>query len=134
MEVRDNIYLMTDRLNAEPVIYIGMSNRELKCSCIFAMLLWMPISVLIGVFIGYGLIGLGIGFMLAAGTVWLIGQRFRRLKRNKPGNHHMLTIRAWFEDKGLVRKTMVRRSDCWDIQRTNQINRQKKTVVDALQR
>lgn len=114
----NNIHLMTDRLNVEPVIFIGMNDRELRFACILSLIAWVPLSLVISLLLGFGIIGLGVGCLLSAGTVWLIGKRFRTLKRNKPNNHHMLVIRAWLEDKGLARSTMIRQKDVWDVQRT----------------
>jgi conjugative transfer region protein (TIGR03750 family) len=125
-EKRDNLYLMTDRLNVEPVIFIGMNERELKCVAIFSILAWVPLSLVISIFIGFGIIGLGVGVALAFGTAWLIGKRLSKLKRNKPSNHHMLAIRAWLEDKGVARQTMIRKKDVWDIQRTQFRQRYKR--------
>lgn len=111
------IYFIPDRLNEEPVIYIGMTQSELKMAGLVSVLFWLPVCIIIAVMLGYGTYGIAAGVVLAFGSMWLIGKRLRILKRGKPKGYHATAIAAWLEQHGLKPKTMLLTSGVWDIRR-----------------
>lgn len=111
------IHFMPDRLNEEPVIFIGMTNSELKTASLISMSVWIPCSIVLAAVVGKAVLGLALGVGLAFVTLWLLGKRLRVLKRGKPKQYHAMAIRAFFEDRGLLSKTMIRQNQVWDIRR-----------------
>ncbi len=114
----DNITFIPDRLNEEPVIYLSMTNSELKAVALLSVGFWVPVSLLMSLLSGLGILGLGVGIMLAFGTTYLVGKQLRLLKRNRPKGYHIAAINAWLEDHKLKKKTMIRCSRTWGIRRT----------------
>lgn len=111
------IDFIPDRLNQEPIIFIGMTNSELKLAAVLSVVVCVPISTVLGFFLGAGLVGFSIGIALAFGLMFLVGRRLRGLKRGRPEGYHIDAIHAWLEDKGLRPKSMIRESRVWDIVR-----------------
>ena len=111
------ITFIPDRLNEEPVIYIGMTNSELKLCGMVSLGVWLPICLVVAVVIGKGILGLAAGVLLAFLTMWLAGKKLRVIKRGKPKQFHVMAIAAWLEDNNLKPKTMIRTSEVWDIRR-----------------
>ncbi|MEE9493610.1 MAG: TIGR03750 family conjugal transfer protein [Gammaproteobacteria bacterium] len=111
------IAFIPDRLNEEPIIYIGMTQNELKMSALVSVFFWVPLSVIIGLLVGYVSYGIAVGILMAFGTMWQIGRKLRVLKRGKPKGYHATAIAAWLESHHLKSKTMLRDSRIWDIRR-----------------
>lgn len=115
--MESEIAFIPDRLNEEPVIYIGMTNSELKLAGMVSVAFWIPVCLLIASLLGKGILGLAAGTGLAFATMWLVGKKLRVLKRGKPKQFHVMSIAAWLEDHGLKPQTMIRQTAVWDIRR-----------------
>lgn len=113
----NEIVFMPDRLNEEPIIFIGMTNSELKTAGLISLGFWIPTSLIVAAVLGKAVLGLAIGVGLAFLSMWVIGKRIRVLKRGKPKQYHSDAMRAFFEDKGLLARTMIRENMVWDIRR-----------------
>lgn len=111
------IQFIPDRLNEEPIIFLSMSETELKYSVLACVVFWVPVCLVIGWLLGNAVLGLAGSMAMTYLSMWLAGKRLRVLKRGKPKQYHALAITAWLEDHGLKRKTLIRRSMTWDIKR-----------------
>ena len=114
---------MPDRLNEEPVVYIGMTNSELKFAGIASLGFWIPVCLIFFAIAGKAVLGIGVGAVFAFVTMWLLGKRLRVLKRGKPKGYHVMAISAWLQDRGLTSKEMIRGSEVWDIRRRRRIGK-----------
>lgn len=114
------ITFIPDRLNEEPVIFIGMTDSELKMSTGVSLALWLPVSILIAMMFGHGILGVAGGALMAFLSMWLLGKKLREIKRGRPKGFHVMAIAAWLEDNHLKPKTMIRESRTWDITRVKQ--------------
>ncbi len=111
------ISFIPDRLNEEPVIYIGMTNSELKLAGIVSVVFWMPICLFISILLGKGILGLAAGTIMAFCSMWLVGKKLRVIKRGKPKQYHVMSIAAWLEDHSVKPQSMIRKNAVWDIRR-----------------
>ncbi len=109
------ITFIPDRLNEEPVIFIGMTDSELRLATGVSLAFWLPISVFIGMLFGMGIIGVAAGTLLAFFTMWLLGKKLRLIKRGRPKGYHVSAITSWLEDHNLKPKTMIRETRTWDF-------------------
>lgn len=114
----EEIYFMPDRLNEEPVVFLSMSNSELKLAVISVLAFWFPICLTIGFLIGKVLLSIAAVMALSYITIYLVGKKLRVIKRGRPKQYHAMAITAWLEDNGLKMKTMIRESRTWGIKRT----------------
>ncbi len=113
-----DIEFIPDRLNEEPVVYLSMTNSELKAVAMVSVGFWMVVGLLISLLLGLGILGLAAGLLLAFGTMWVVGKQLRVLKRGRPKGYHIAVVNAWLEDHHLKTKTMIRCSQTWGIRRT----------------
>lgn len=117
MEARREIEFIPDRLNEEPIVFLSMTNSELKLCVMVFFAIWVPIALVVGFAIGMVLFSLACSTGLVFVSMWLAGKRLRVVKRGKPKQYHMLALSAWLQDRGLKSKTFIRDSQAWDIQR-----------------
>lgn len=115
--IEPEITFIPDRLNEEPIIFIGMTDSELKMAGMVSVGFWIPVCVVVATLLGAGILGLAAGTLLAFASMWFIGKKLRVIKRGRPKQFHVMTIAAWLEDHGLKSQTMIRQSTIWDIQR-----------------
>lgn len=111
------ITFIPDRLNEEPVIFIGMTDSELKLAVGVSLGFWLPVSIIVAVLFGQGILGIAVGTLMAFLTMWLLGKKLRVIKRGRPKGYHVMAISAWLEDRNLKPKTMIRETRTWDIKR-----------------
>lgn len=119
------IHFIPDRLNEEPVIFLGMTDSELKLLGIVSVGFWVPACLIFTLIVGLGILGLGFGLALAFLTVWLAGRRVTALKRSKPKQYHMIYLSALLEDHGMKRRTIIRKSEILDIHRKIRTRKEK---------
>jgi conjugative transfer region protein (TIGR03750 family) len=125
VEARRDIEFIPDRLNEEPVVFLSMTNSEIKLSLMLFFALWTPICLIVGLLIGKALLSLACVAGMVFLSMWLAGKRLRIIKRGKPKQYHTLALSAWLQDRGFSRKVLIRESRTWDIQRwrTGQMRR-----------
>jgi conjugative transfer region protein (TIGR03750 family) len=111
------IEFMPDRLNEEPVVFLAMTNSEIKWALLVFFIFWTPICLVIGILIGKILLSLTAVAGLVFGSMWLAGKRLKVIKRGKPKQYHVLALSAWLQDHGLATETQIRDSRVWDIKR-----------------
>jgi len=117
MRMNKEIEFMPDRLNEEPVVFLAMTNSEIKWALIVFFTLWTPICLVIGILVGKILLSLTAVAGVVFASMWLTGKRLKVIKRGKPKQYHMLALRAWLQDRGLAKETLIRQSRVWDIKR-----------------
>ncbi len=117
MLARRDVEFIPDRLNEEPVVFLSMTNSEIKLSLMLFFVLWTPVCLIVGLVIGKTLLSLACVAGMVFLSLWLAGKRIRILKRGKPKQYHMMALSAWLQDRGLARKVLIRESRTWDIQR-----------------
>jgi len=117
VDARRDIEFIPDRLNEEPVVFLSMTNSEIKLSLLIFFALWTPVCLLVGFIIGKALLALACVAGMVFLSMWLAGKRLRKIKRGKPKQYHMLALRAWLQDRGLASPVFIRESRTWDIQR-----------------
>jgi conjugative transfer region protein (TIGR03750 family) len=117
VDARRDIEFIPDRLNEEPVVFLAMTNSEIKLSLLIFFALWTPTCLVIGLVIGKTLLSLACVAGMVFVSMWLAGKRLKTLKRGKPKQYHMLALRAWLQDRGLAKHVFIRDSRTWDIQR-----------------
>lgn len=117
MLIEQEIAFIPDRLNEEPIIFIGMTDSELKLAGMVSVGFWVPVCVVIAAVLGAGILGLAAGTLLAFASMWVIGKKLRVIKRGRPKQFHVMTITAWLEDRRLKSQTMIRQSTVWDTHR-----------------
>ncbi len=117
-ELTREIEFIPDRLNEEPVIFLSMTNSEIKYSVLCALLFWMPVCSVVGLLCGSVVLGFGASLGMIFITLWLLGRRLRVIRRGKPKQYHILWLRAWLQDRGLASQTLIRCSQVWDIKRS----------------
>ena len=117
MSVRPDIDFLPDRLNEEPVVFLSMTNSEIKYATLLCLGFWVPVSTIVGALLGFALLGFALSLAFVFISLWLIGKRLRVVKRGKPRQYHVIAIQAWLQDRSLARRTLVRESRCWDIHR-----------------
>jgi len=117
MDARRDIVFIPDRLNEEPIVFLSMTNSEIKLSLMIFFAIWTPICLIVGLIIGKALLSLACVAGMVFLSMWLAGKRLRVIKRGKPKQYHMLALSAWLQDHGLSSKVLIRESRTWDIQR-----------------
>ncbi|MFV0476963.1 MAG: TIGR03750 family conjugal transfer protein [Parahaliea sp.] len=118
MAARDEMDFIPDRLNEEPVIFLSMTNSEIKYSALVSLLFWTPVCSLLGLLLGSMVLGFGASLGMVFATMWLLGKRLRVIKRGKPRQYHVMALRAWLQDHGLGTGSLIRQSKVWDIKRS----------------
>jgi conjugative transfer region protein (TIGR03750 family) len=117
MDARRDIEFIPDRLNEEPVVFLSMTNSEIKFSLMIFFIIWTPVCLVVGLIIGKTLLSLACVAGMVFLSMWLAGKRLRTVKRGKPKQYHMLALGAWLQDHGLAKQGLIRQSRTWDIQR-----------------
>ncbi len=117
------IDFIPDRLIADPVVFMGMSDAEIITIGVVSVLFWMPISILLLLPFGLGVFGLGLGLALAMGTLVFAGRWLSRLKLRKPNGLHLVVLKKQLQRTGFVNYGYITRSGHWDIRRSQPVVR-----------
>lgn len=117
MRMSKEIQFMPERLNEEPVVFLSMTNSEIKWALMVFFASWTPICLVVGLLIGKMLLCLAAVAGLVFASMWVAGKRLKVIKRGKPKQYHMLALTAWLQDRGLAKQTQIRQSRVWDIKR-----------------
>ena len=115
-ELTENELLPT-RLNEEPAIFRGCSLSELMLLAMLGALVWIPFWLIVCGFLGYLMMGVGIGVLSIIGWVVVGGTLLQKAKRGRPIGYYQLRIRLILENKHLRKTGLIRKSQIWDIGR-----------------
>lgn len=116
-----SIPFLPDRLNAEPVVYRGLTAPELGLLAGVSIAVWLPVALIVSGLLGYFMMGFGIAALLALATVWCASRWVQVLKRGKPQGYHVLWAEVALHDLGFRRAPYVRHTGVWDIRRKRPI-------------
>jgi len=116
--VNEEISFIPDRLNEEPVVFLSMTNSEIKLAVIACFVVWLPVCLIIGFALGYTVLGLAGTMLMTFLSMYFAGRNLTGMKRNRPKQYHVMIITAWLEDKGVKTKTMIRENKTWDMRRS----------------
>lgn len=108
---------LPDRLNGEPIVYRGLTTRELGLLAGAAVALWLLASLLVLGLAGYLMMGFAVAALLSLGTVWLASGYIQAVKRGKPLDYHVLRLELLLHDLRLRRSPYIRFTGVWDIRR-----------------
>ena len=111
------IEFLPDRLNRQAAVWMGLTDGELKLAAVVNLGVFVTLGLVLGGLGGSVVLGMGGGTVAAGGGMWVSARLLRRLKRGKPDGYHEDRIRAVLEDRGLLKRTMLRESGVWDVRR-----------------
>ena len=95
MDARRDIEFIPDRLNEEPVVFLSMTNSEIKLSLMIFFAIWTPICLMVGWIIGKALLSLGLA-VISAAPLWFV--------RNQLSDEAAFrTIRTYYHATNYVR-------------------------------
>lgn len=106
-----------DRLNEEPVVFLSMTNSEIKLGAMVFIAFWTPIGLIFGLLIGKAILSVAFVPVFVFISMWAAGKRLRVIKRGKPKQYHILAIKAKLQDLGLGSRSYIRESRAWDVKR-----------------
>lgn len=104
---------------------MAMTNSEIKYVIALYLATWVPAALLLGWLVGYTLIAFAVGVGMVFVSMWITGKRLRAIKRGKPKQYHVMRIKAFLQDRGLMKKTMIREKILWDIRRRQKPQRRE---------
>ncbi|MFA6094282.1 MAG: TIGR03750 family conjugal transfer protein [Candidatus Paceibacterota bacterium] len=107
MSGADDDDLLAERLNQEPVVFMGYTDSELMLAIKVACLVSFPLACTIGLLLNKGMALLGGGLLFAIALVAGGGKLLQRLKRGKPDFYYqarmnLLLQRLHLCDSGLL--------------------------------
>lgn len=108
---------LADRLNSEPMIFRGCSNSELGLILLFAVLFWVPVSLLVAAAFGAVAMGLGLSGLGILATVYFGATLFQWIKRGRPDNYYQHLMMIRLNDLGLWKSGLIRRTGLWSLGR-----------------
>ena len=109
------IAFLPDRLNRPPVVFLGLSDGELRMAGLVNLAVCVPVCAAVAALFGEAVLGIGAGALAACAGIWITARVLRNLKRGRPEGYHADAVAAWLEDRGLKPRTMLRESAVWDI-------------------
>lgn len=122
-----SIEFLPDRLNADPVVFRGMTNREVLFLAGSGLAIWMPISFLIAWLVGFPVFGLAGGLVLMIAQIWFASLYLMRAKRGKPEGYHLEAILIALQKFGVANCGATLYSGPWDIVRSTLASKSKST-------
>lgn len=98
-------------------MFLSMTNSEIRLSVMVCFAFWTPLCLVTGFLLGKTLLSLALVAALVFLSMWIAGKRIRIIKRGKPKQYHVLALSVWLQERGLVKRTLIRESRTWDIRR-----------------
>lgn len=92
---------------------------ELQAIAVLSVLTIIPTCVVLLSFVGYAMMGVGLGFLASIGGVVLGATQLQRMKRGRPIGYYQLQISIALDNSGIKRNGLIRRSGYWRVGRTN---------------
>mgnify|MGYP000421606308 CR=1 FL=1 len=117
------VSFIPDRLIADPVVFRGMSDVEILSVSGLSLIVWTPLSIAVLSVFDKGIFGLAVGAALTLATVWIVGGRLQRMKQKYPDGLHLIHIKKWLQNKGLMSFGYTTHSQVWDTRRSHRVER-----------
>ena len=125
------IDFIPDRLIEEPVVFRGLTDREVVLLIIAGLVCWIPVSVLLFLPFGWGLFGVGIGVGMAIVSLLLVGRYLTGLKRRRPDGLHIVYLKKIAQQKfSFINFDYIETSQAWDIRRERTVVKVKTKTED----
>lgn len=112
------IDFIPDRLIEDPIVFNGMTDREIIMIAIGGIAFWVPVCVIILSFFKYALFGIGLGLGLTIVSLGVIGKKLSILKRKMPDGLHILFLKKELQERTSMNFGYINESEYWDICRT----------------
>jgi len=119
MDSREDSELLPTRLNAEPPVFKGCSISELIVLAGLSAAIFIPLSVILLSFVGYAMMGIGIGSLLSIAGIVAGATQLQKMKRGRPLGYYQLQIALLFDNAGIKKLGVIKQSGHWRIGRTN---------------
>lgn len=113
----DSDLVLLHRLDAEPVVILGLSRSELLIVTGLALVVWIPVLQTATLMAGRWVMGIPLALGATVATVVIAGVFAARLKRQRPTGYLSLWLRLLLEDLGLTSSGIIRRNGAWDARR-----------------
>lgn len=98
-------HILASRMNEEPSILRGCSSTELLLVAAGAVAFWLPVAILLSLFVGA--VAIGFAGLMIVGTVYVGGGLFQRLKRGQPDGYYQQRVDLFLHHAGLRRSRFV---------------------------
>lgn len=117
--VKENKEILPTRLNVEPPVFRGCSMTELQTIAGLSALTIIPTCVILLSFVGYAMMGVGLGFLASIGGIVIGATQLQKMKRGRPIGYYQLQIGIALDKYGIKKNGLIRRSGYWRVGRTN---------------
>jgi conjugative transfer region protein (TIGR03750 family) len=118
MTINEQQETLADRVNSEPLIFRGCSSSELGFVLFGAVLFWVPMSLLIAAAFGHVAMGLGFSGLGILATVYGGATVFQWIKRGRPDHYYQHVLMITFNELGLWKLRLIRRTGSWSLGRS----------------
>ena len=108
-----------ERINDEAIIIRGMTSSELRVAMIISFVVWLPLSIFIGIAVGHPMMGLGLVGVGGIASILFIGTIFQKVKRNKPDGYYQQLVIILMSKTGLKKLPFLKYSGHWSVGRNN---------------
>ena len=108
-----------ERINDEPIIIRGMTSSELRVAMIVSFVVWLPLSIFIGIAVGHPMMGLGLVGVGGIANILVIGSLFQKVKRNKPAGYYQQLVIILMCKTGFKKLPFLKYSGYWSVGRNN---------------
>ena len=123
MNERGEITFTPDNLIQEPIVFLGLTDTEVVALSVTSILIWVPTSVLVLLPFGFALFGIGVGFALALGSVYIASLKLKQLKKKLPDGLHMIVIQQWLQDHTPLNFGYIKEDGSWSIRRHQKVTK-----------
>jgi conjugative transfer region protein (TIGR03750 family) len=106
-----------ERINEEPIIIRGMTSSELRVAMIVTFIIWLPLSITLGIAVGRPMMGLGLVGVGGIVSILFIGTVFQKVKRNKPDGYYQQLVTISLSKTGLKKSPFLKYSGSWSVGR-----------------
>lgn len=108
---------VTDRVNVEPAILLGMTATEAKVITAVSLPLFLLVALLVWAATGVWQAVLVLGLFGPLGTMWVAAGRLASIKRGRPDGHYTQAMHLWLADRGLRQCRYIRHHGQWSLGR-----------------
>lgn len=108
---------VTDRVNVEPAILLGMTASEAKVIGLVSLVACLLLSVLVWAVTGKWQVVLVLGLFGPVAILWIVAGRLAGIKRGRPDGYYTQALHLWFVERGLARSKFICHHGQWSLGR-----------------
>ena len=108
---------LTDRVNADPPIFNGMTASEGVKIAVLCLIVYIIVGGLLTLLTGVWPILPGVTLFGTIATLWYGSLYLAKIKRNRPEGYYNLAINLWLAARGFAKHKFILRSDYWSLGR-----------------